>query len=162
MPHTGATWINCNAVTCLGLGMRAQHPCRRDTVLSSRSHFDTSSTSIGTCSTLPVYLPGHPCRRCFGKSQQTVLYQWTTWLRPLSRGKQGGSQLSIRCSSPLQPDASGLLQTAFVTDRSKSLKVSIMALVRDHVNMMWRICNSGGNISVSAHKNTSAEGDRFK
>jgi hypothetical protein len=89
-----------------------------------------------------VHLPGHPCRRCFGKSQQRVLYQWTTWLRPLSRGKQGGSQLNIRCSSPLQPDAFGLLQTAVVTDSSRSLRVSMMALVRDHVNMMWRICRT--------------------
>jgi hypothetical protein len=143
--------LQCCDMPGSGYGCATSMPPRH--CMASRWHFQCiPSTSIGTCSTLLVYLPGHPCRRCFGQSQQRVLYQWATWLRPLSRGKQGGIQLNTRCSSPLQPEAFGLLQTATVTDCSRSLRVSIMALVRDHVNMMWRICKSGENISVSTQE----------
>lgn len=84
---------------------------------------------------------GHPCFSCFGRSRHSELYQNTARSLPVSIGRAGTTQPNRRCSRPAQPPLRcklGRAHTAAVTACSRSLRASMVALVRDTVNMMCR------------------------
>lgn len=85
---------------------------------------------------------GHPCFSCLGRSWHSVLYQNTARSLPVSIGRVGNTQPNRRCRRPKQPlllrCELGRAHTAAVTACSKSLRASMVALVKDQVNIICR------------------------
>lgn len=96
---------------------------------------------------------GQPCFSCLGRSRHSVLNQNTARSLPVSIGRVGPTQPNRRCSRPAQPPLRcelGRAHTAAVTACSRSLRASMVALVRDQVNMMCRTWQGQATKSRSA------------